>query len=101
MYAVVEIAGTQCKVVNNDTIRVPRIEQEPGKSIVLDRVLLIVDNKKINVGEPVVPNAKVSATVVSHGKAKKVMVFKKKRRKDYRVKKGHRQPLTIIRIESI
>ena len=101
MYAVVEVGGMQWKVSNAETIRVPKIEKEPGKSIELDRVLLIVDEEKVSIGKPVVANAKVKATVLSHGKAKKVKVFKKKRRKNYRVLKGHRQEYTELRIDRI
>jgi large subunit ribosomal protein L21 len=101
MYAVIEVAGVQCKVAGEKTIRVPKLEIEPGKSLELDRVLLVVDEDKVNIGKPLVANVKVKATVVAHGKADKVKVFKKKRRKNYKVLKGHRQEYTEIRIDSI
>ena len=81
MYAVVEVAGMQCKVAGKEKIRVPKLELEPGKSLELDRVLLVVDKDRVNIGKPLVANAKVKATVLAHGKADKVKVFKKKRRK--------------------
>ena len=101
MYAIVEIGGYQWKVSKKETLKVPKIEAEPGKTINLDQVLLIVDGEKVNIGKPLVSDATVKAKVVSHGRGKKVMVFKKKRRKDYKVKKGHRQDFTEITIESI
>lgn len=101
MYAIVEIGGEQCKVTASAKIRVPKLEQEAGKQIELDRVLLVVDSGKASIGQPVVKKAVVKATVLAHDKDKKVMVFKKKRRKDYKVKKGHRQPFTELRIDSI
>jgi len=101
MYAVVEVSGMQWKVSNSVTIRVPKMEKEVGKSVELDRVLLVVDKAKVNIGKPFVPNAKVKATVLSHGKAKKVRVFKKKRRKNYKILKGHRQDYTELRIDRI
>lgn len=101
MYAVVEIGGMQSKVSETDILRVPKIDEEPNASIVLDRLLLIVDKENINVGNPFVPNARISATVISHGQAEKIKVFKKKRRKNYRVLKGHRQEYTELRIDQI
>lgn len=101
MYAVIEVAGMQCKVAGKDKIRVPKLDMKPGESLELDHVLLIVDEDKVNVGKPLIANAKVKATVLAHGKADKVKVFKKKRRKNYKVLKGHRQGFTEIRIDSI
>jgi large subunit ribosomal protein L21 len=101
MYAIIEVRGIQCKVAGKETIRVPKIELEPGKSLELDRVLLIVDNDQVKIGKPLVSNAKVKATVLTHGKARKIKIFKKKRRKSYQVLKGHRQEYTEIRIDSI
>ncbi len=101
MYAIVELGGMQWKVEEKQTLRVPSIETEPGKPVQMDQVLLVADGDKIQVGRPTVAGAKVEATVVSHGKADKVMVFKKKRRKNYKVLRGHRQPFTEIRIEKI
>ncbi len=101
MYAVIEVNGTQWKVFKDSTIRVPKIEKEPGKSINIDKVLLLVDKDKIDIGKPVVSSVKVKATILSHGKAEKIKVFKKKRRKDYKVLKGHRQQYTELRIDKI
>ena len=101
MYAIVEFGGLQWKIQEKETLRVPSIDIEPGKSVKIDKVLLVADGDKIRVGRPTVLEAKVEATVVSHGKAGKVMIFKKKRRKNYQVTRGHRQPFTEIRIEKI
>jgi len=101
MYAIVEIAGQQFKVEKDQSIFVHRLEGEEGSSVDFDKVLLIEDGKKINVGTPVVEGAKVSAKILSHLKGDKVIVFKKKRRKGYRKKNGHRQYLTKLQIENI
>ena len=101
MYAIVEVGGMQYKITEAVSLRVPRMKQEPGKKIELERVLLVIADGKVNVGKPVVKNAVVKATVVSHLKDDKVLVFKKKRRKNYRVLRGHRQQLTEIQIDSI
>jgi len=101
MYAVVKIGGHQYKVAENDTICVNRINSD-DESITLDEVLLVKDNKgKVKVGKPTVKGAKVEAKIVDHLKADKVIVFKKKRRKGYRVKNGHRQPITRLQIGKI
>jgi large subunit ribosomal protein L21 len=101
MYAIVDIAGEQFKISKNDTILAPKIEGEIGKKIQLDNVLLLSDKGKITVGQPVVEGAKVKATILGFEKGKKVIVFKKKRRKGYKVKRGHRQDFTKLMIESI
>ena len=101
MYAIVEMGGMQWKVTKAMTLRVPRIDEEPGKPVEFDRILLIVNKDKVDIGTPWIKNARVKATVVSHGKAKKIKVFKKKRRKDYKVLKGHRQDFTELRIDGI
>lgn len=101
MYAVVEVGGMQWRVSKKAMLRVPKVDAEVGKSIELDRVLLVVDKGDVNVGKPVIQGMSVKATVVSHGKDDKVKVFKKKRRKGYRVLKGHRQEYTEIRIDAI
>ncbi|MCK5846144.1 MAG: 50S ribosomal protein L21 [Bacteroidales bacterium] len=101
MYAIVEIAGQQFKVEKGQEIFVHRLEGEEGAKLDFDRVLLIEDGKKIKVGTPNVVGAKVSTKILSHLKGDKVIVFKKKRRKGYKVKNGHRQYLTKISIESI
>jgi len=101
MFAVVEIAGKQFKVTPKDLVEVPSLNEKPGTKIRLDRVLLVGDDKKVIVGHPLVAGATVEATVVDHGKSPKVIVFKKKRRKGYRVKRGHRQGYTKIEINSV
>lgn len=101
MYAIVDIAGKQFKVSKDDKILVPKISGEVGKSVDVGKVLLISDNGKVSVGKPVVEGASVKAKIVGFERGKKVIVFKKKRRKGYRVKKGHRQDYTNLTIESI
>lgn len=102
MYAVVEIGGRQYRVAEGDLLFVDKQHAEDGESLTFDRVLLINDgNGDINLGAPVVEGASVTATLVEQLKADKVIVFKKKRRKGYRKKKGHRQQLSQIKIETI
>jgi large subunit ribosomal protein L21 len=101
MYAVVEIAGKQFKVTGSDRVRVPKLDAEIGKTVRFDKVLLLADDGTVKVGTPTVEGAKVEAKVLAHGKDEKVIVFKKKRRKGYRVKRGHRQGYTQIEITSI
>lgn len=101
MYAVVEIAGKQFKVVATSTIRVPRLQAEVGKKVEFDKVLLLAEDGTVKVGNPTVKGAKVEAKVLNHGKDEKVIVFKKKRRKGYRVKRGHRQGYTELEITKI
>ena len=101
MYAVVEIAGQQYKVNSAEKLYVPRLENEVGSDVKFDKVLLLSDDKSIKVGAPVVAGASVKAKVLAHVKDEKVIVFKKKKRKGYRVKRGHRQQYTHIEITSI
>jgi large subunit ribosomal protein L21 len=101
MYAIVEIAGQQFKVVKDQKVFVHRLQTEEGKKVNFDNVLLLSDGDKVTVGAPAIGGAQVSAKVLKHLKGDKVIVFKKKRRKGYRVKNGHRQSLTEIQIESI
>ena len=101
MYAVVEIAGKQYKVTNNDEILVPTRKEKPGDKVKFDRVLLLGSDKEITVGHPVVSGASVEATVMDGVRGEKVIVFKKKKRKGYRVKKGHRQDYTRVQITNI
>lgn len=98
MYAIVEIGGKQFKVQKDARLYVPRLKAEIGDTITLDRVLLVSGDGSVKVGAPVVDGASVSAEVLGHVKGDKVIVFKKKRRKGYRVKNGHRQPYTQIAI---
>ena len=101
MYAIVEIAGQQFKIEKDQQIFVHRLDSKEGSKVEFDRVLFIDNSGKFNVGAPVISGAKVTAKVLDHVKGDKVIVFKKKRRKGYRVKNGHRQSFTQIEIQSI
>jgi large subunit ribosomal protein L21 len=101
MYAIVEIAGQQFKVAKDQKVFVHRLKEEEGTDVSFDRVLLHADGDNITLGAPAIDGATVSAKVVKHLKGDKVIVFKKKRRKGYRKKNGHRQYLTQIHIEDI
>ena len=101
MYAIVEIAGQQFKVEKDQQIFVHRLEAKEGSKVDFDKVLLMDDSGKVNVGAPVIEGAKVTAKVIEHLKGDKVIVFKKKRRKGYKVKNGHRQYLTKLEIKKI
>jgi large subunit ribosomal protein L21 len=101
MYAIVEIAGQQFKVAKDQKVFVNRLAVEEGKKVSFDNVLLIGDGNKVTVGAPAINGAQVGAKVVQHLKGDKVIVFKQKRRKGYRVKNGHRQLLSEIVIENI
>lgn len=101
MYAIVEIAGQQFKVEKDQKLFVHRLEGEEGASLSFDKVLLVDNDGKVQVGTPTVQDAKVNVKILKHLKGEKVIVFKKKRRKGYAVKNGHRQYLTQIQVESI
>ncbi|WP_046743081.1 50S ribosomal protein L21 [Kordia zhangzhouensis] len=101
MYAIVEIAGQQFKVAKDQKVFVHRLATEEGKQVTFDNVLLLDDNGQVTIGAPAINGAAVEAKVLKHLKGDKVIVFKKKRRKGYRVKNGHRQSLTEIVIENI
>ncbi|MDG1715974.1 50S ribosomal protein L21 [Lacinutrix sp.] len=101
MYAIVEIAGHQFKVEKDQKVFVNRLATEEGKAVSFDNVLLIADGDNVTLGAPAIGGAQVSAKVLKHLQGDKVIVFKKKRRKGYRVKNGHRQALSEIIIESI
>ena len=101
MYAIVEIAGQQFKVSKDQKLFVHRLPNEEGEKVTFDRVLLVDNNGTITVGAPAISGASVEAKVLKHLKGDKVLVFKKKRRKGYKVKNGHRQYLTQIVIENI
>ena len=101
MYGIVDIAGKQYKVNTEETITVPSLEKKPGDKVTFDKVLLVGDDKSTRIGTPHVAGSVVEGTVVDHQLADKVIVFKKKKRKGYRVKRGHRQEYTQIRITSI
>lgn len=101
MYAIVEIAGQQFKVEQGKKIFVHRLEAEEGTEIKFDQVLLIEDEGKITIGEPVIKDAIIEGKVLDHMRGDKVIVFKKKRKKGYRVKNGHRQNFSQVEIISI
>jgi large subunit ribosomal protein L21 len=101
MYAIVEIAGQQFKVAKDQKVFVHRLQEEEGAKVSFDKVLLLDNEGAVTVGAPAIEGAEVTAKILGHLKGDKVIVFKKKRRKGYRVKNGHRQAFTEIQIESI
>ncbi len=101
MYAIVEIAGKQFKVTQNQQLYTPQLSVETGDSIIFDKVLLIDDNGNVTVGAPTVEGAKITGKVLNHAQGDKIIVFKKKRRKDYKRTQGHRQDYTKVLIENI
>ena len=101
MYAIVEIAGQQFKVAKDQKVFVHRLQEDEGKKVTFHDVLLLEDGKNVTIGAPAIDGAAVEAKVVKHLKGDKVIVFKKKRRKGYRKKNGHRQYLTELVIEGI
>lgn len=101
MFAIVNISGKQYRVEKGDQIKVALLETESGKKVKFENVLLTDDGKKVTIGKPVVSGATVSGTVINHGRDRKVIVFKKKRRKGYRRKNGHRQNFSLIQIDSV
>jgi large subunit ribosomal protein L21 len=100
-YAVIQTGGKQYRVARGDEIRFERLDGELGETVAFDQVLLTSDGETVDVGRPFVENSEVVGRITRHGKGKKVMIYKYKRRKDYRRKKGHRQQFTLIRIEDI
>ena len=96
MFAIVEIAGQQFKVAKDQKVFVHRLAAEEGASVSFDNVLMLSEGDKVTVGAPAIDGAQVGAKIIKHLKGDKVIVFKKKRRKGYRVKNGHRQSLTQI-----
>lgn len=101
MYAVVQIAGQQFKVAPSEKLYVPRLKKDVGAKVTFDQVLILGDEKKTTLGKPYVTGAKVQATVLQHVKDDTVIVLKKKKRKGYRVRNGHRQQYTQIEINSL
>ena len=101
MIAIVNIAGQQFKVTEGQELFVHQLEAAAGSSVSFDQVLMIDNSGSVSVGTPVLSNAKVNATVIGNQKGDKVIIFKKKRRKGYAVKNGHRQQFTKVQIESI
>lgn len=101
MYAIIQTGGKQYRVAPGDVLRVERLMGERGDEVILDQVLLVTDGEAVQVGQPLVPNATVRTQIVRQGKGKKVLVYKKKRRKNYRRKQGHRQLFTALQISDI
>ena len=101
MFAIINIAGKQFRVEEGDQIKVPHLSTDAGKSLAFDKVLLINDGKKVQLGSPLLSNVSISATVIEHGRGRKIRIFKKKRRKGYRRNNGHRQNYSLIKIDSI
>lgn len=102
MYAIVDIAGKQFKVAPEQSLYTPRLAHKQGEHVTLDKVLLLSDKAgKVTLGKPHIAKATVEAEVVAHGRAAKVIVFKKKRRKGYKKTQGHRQETTTLRITNI
>ena len=101
MYAIIESCGKQYKVAEGDVVFFEKLDAEEGKKVTFDNVILVSEEGKVQVGNPYVKGVKVEGKVVSHGKAKKIIVFKMKPKKNYRRKQGHRQPYTKVEITSI
>ena len=101
MYAIIEACGKQYKVAEGDVVFFEKLEAEEGKNLTFDKVILVSDDDKVQVGNPYVKGITVEGKVVSHGKGKKILVFKYKAKKNYRRTKGHRQPYTKVEITEI
>ena len=103
MYAIVEFKGSQYRVEKDQVLKVAYLgeEIEAGTEVAIERVLMTKDDSEIKIGRPLVENTKVMCEVISHGREKKIIVFKKKRRKGYRKKQGHRQNFTMIKVKEI
>ncbi len=101
MYAIIESCGKQYKVAEGDIVFFEKLDAEEGKKVTFENVVLVSNDGKVQVGNPYVKGVKVEGKVVSHGKAKKIIVFKMKAKKNYRRKQGHRQPYTKVEITSI
>ncbi len=101
MYAVIETGGKQYRVEEGDTVRIERLDAALGQSLTLERVLLVADGQTVQVGAPVVSGARVTATVLGHGRGRKVVVLKYRAKTHYRRKLGHRQGFTTLKIEKI
>ena len=101
MYAIIETGGKQYKVAQGDVVFFEKLDKEEGKKVNFDKVVLLSDGEKVQVGNPYVKGIKVEGKVVSHGKGKKILVFKYKAKKNYRRTQGHRQPYTKVEITGI
>lgn len=101
MYAVIQTGGKQYRVAEGDIVRVELLEKEPKQNVVFDRVLLVAKDSDVMVGQPIVQGATVEAEVIRHDRARKVIIFKKKKTKTYQRTQGHRQGFTEVRIKGI
>lgn len=101
MYAIVNIAGKQVRVEKGATVKVASLKGDPGTKVTFDSVLLTDDGKKVQTGNPTLKGASVSASILEHGRDRKVLIYKKKRRKGYQRKNGHRQGFTLLQIDKI
>ncbi len=101
MYAVVNTGGKQYKVNEGEVLRIEKIPGDVGNEVFFDRILMFSDDENVNIGQPLLANVQVKGHIVEQGKAKKIIVFKYKKRKRYRRKHGHRQPFTAVMIDSI
>ena len=101
MYAIIRTGGKQYQVAPGERVRVEKLAGDVGETVELADVLMIADGGNVKVGQPIIEGAKVTAQIIEQGKAKKVLVFKKKRRKGYKVKRGHRQLFTALEIKEI
>ena len=101
MYAIIESCGKQYKVADGDVVFFEKLDAEEGKKVSFDKVVLVSEEGNVQVGNPYVKGVKVEGKVVSHGKAKKIIVFKMKAKKNERKKQGHRQPYTLVKVTAI
>ncbi|MFA5523917.1 MAG: 50S ribosomal protein L21 [Tissierellales bacterium] len=101
MYAVIETGGKQYRVQEGDVLFIEKVAGNEGENLSFDKILLLSNGEEVKVGKPYVEGATVTGNIVEHGKAKKIVVYKFKRKKDYRKKQGHRQPYTRVKIEKI
>lgn len=101
MFAIIQTGGKQYRVSPGDVLRVERLSGERGEEVVLDQVLLVADGPDLHIGRPLVAGARINTTILRQGKGKKIIIFKKKRRKNYRRKQGHRQLYTTLQVKEI
>lgn len=101
MYAIIQTGGKQYRVSEGDVIVIEKLEAQAGETVAFDEVLTVVQDGSVKIGQPVVAGAKVTGTVVEHGKGKKIRIFKYKSKANYRKRQGHRQPFTKVTIEKI